>query len=60
MPVDDKASVRMSTADRPDERGREVVEVALMRAGAEVFDLLVIDHLMPGMTGVEFAGIVRR
>lgn len=52
--------MRMSTADRPDERGREVVEVALMRAGAEVFDLLVIDHLMPGMTGVEFAGIVRR
>lgn len=59
--VDDEELVRMSTADMLVDLGFEVVEVGsaqealgLMNAGA-VPDLLVTDHLMPGMTGAELA-----
>jgi PAS domain S-box-containing protein len=63
--VDDEHLVRMSTADMLTDLGYLVVETAsaeealgLIRRG-EAFDLLVTDHLMPGMTGVELARVVR-
>jgi PAS domain S-box-containing protein len=63
--VDDEHLVRMSTADMLTDLGYQVVEtasaeeaLALMRSD-EAFDLLVTDHLMPGMTGVDLARIVR-
>lgn len=59
--VDDEELVRMSTADMLIDLGFEVVEacsaeeaLGLINAGA-VPDLLVTDHLMPGMTGAELA-----
>jgi PAS domain S-box-containing protein len=63
--VDDEDLVRMSTADMLTELGFEVTEVgssdealALLREGAEA-DVLVTDHLMPGMSGVELADAAR-
>ncbi|QAY75107.1 PAS domain S-box protein [Sphingosinicella sp. BN140058] len=63
--VDDEELVRMSTADMLIDLGFDVIELAsaeealhLVREGAGV-DLLVTDHLMPGMTGVELARQVR-
>ncbi len=63
--VDDEDMVRMSTADMLAEMGFTVheagsAEQALMalNAGLHV-DLLVTDHLMPGMTGVELAHAFR-
>jgi CheY-like chemotaxis protein len=59
--VDDEELVRMSTADMLTDLGFEVVEAssaedALRRIEAGTFpDLLVTDHLMPGMNGVELA-----
>jgi CheY-like chemotaxis protein len=59
--VDDEELVRMSTADMLIDLGFEVVEAGsaedalrLMRSGT-VPDLLVTDHLMPGMNGADFA-----
>jgi CheY-like chemotaxis protein len=63
--VDDEELVRMSTADMLIELGFEVTEAGsaeealrLIKAGAGP-DLLVTDHLMPGMNGVELARAVR-
>jgi PAS domain S-box-containing protein len=63
--VDDEELVRMSTADMLTEMGYEVVETASASAalaqlgnGIE-FNLLVTDHLMPGMTGADLARKVR-
>ena len=63
--VDDEHLVRMSTADMLTDLGFMVTETAsaeealqLIRHG-ETFDLLVTDHLMPGMTGVELARVVK-
>jgi PAS domain S-box-containing protein len=59
--VDDEDLVRASTADMLVDLGFEVIEA---RSGSEALarldeagaiDLLVTDHLMPGMTGVELA-----
>ncbi|WBO21044.1 hybrid sensor histidine kinase/response regulator [Sphingomonas abietis] len=59
--VDDEDSVRASTADMLAEIGFEVIEA---RSGAEALahlrrrgpvDVLVTDHLMPHMTGVDLA-----
>jgi PAS domain S-box-containing protein len=64
--VDDEALVRMSTADMLTELGFAVVEAtsaeeALVAIDQGVhFDVLITDHLMPGMTGVELAGLVQR
>jgi PAS domain S-box-containing protein len=63
--VDDEDLVRMTTADMLVDLGYKVIEVSsgeaamrLTRDGAE-FDLLVTDHLMPGMSGVDLAYAVR-
>ncbi len=59
--VDDEDLVRMSTADMLADLGFEVLEAAsaeealrILRDGTAV-DLLVTDHLMPGMSGAELA-----
>jgi CheY-like chemotaxis protein len=59
--VDDEDLVRMSTADMLADLGFEVREAGsaeaalrLVREGAKV-DLLVTDHLMPGMNGTQLA-----
>jgi PAS domain S-box-containing protein len=63
--VDDDDMVRMSTADMLAELGFVVLEASsaeealrLVERG-EHFDVLVTDHLMPGMTGVDLAHVVR-
>lgn len=59
--VDDEDLVRMSTADMLTDLGFDVIEVGsaeealgLIRDGQGV-DLLVTDHLMPGMNGADLA-----
>jgi CheY-like chemotaxis protein len=63
--VDDEELVRMSTADMLSDLGYAVVEaesaeeaLRLLRGGVKL-DLVVTDHLMPGMTGTELAHIIR-
>jgi len=63
--VDDEDLVRMVTADMLSDLGYAVVEVAsgeealrLIRSG-ERFDVLVTDHLMPGISGTDLAREVR-
>jgi CheY-like chemotaxis protein len=63
--VDDEELVRMSTADMLSDLGYSVTEansaedaLRILDAGAS-FDLLVTDHLMPGMTGTELAQAIR-
>lgn len=63
--VDDEELVRASTADMLNELGYAVIEATsgedamnLVHAGQE-FDLLVTDHLMPGMSGTELALTIR-
>ena len=59
--VDDEELVRLSTADMLSELGYEVVEAASAEEAIEQVrsgvrpDLLVSDHLMPGMTGIDLA-----
>ena len=63
--VDDEDLVRMSTADMLGDLGYHVIEAAsaeeamrFFQAG-EQFDLVVTDHLMPGMSGADLARAVR-
>jgi CheY-like chemotaxis protein len=63
--VDDEPLVRASTADMLTDMGYEVKEaesgaeaLALARAGE--LDLVVTDHLMPGLSGTELAAVLRR
>lgn len=63
--VDDEEIVRMSTADILAEIGFAVVEassaeeaICLVERGQQ-FDLLVTDHLMPGMSGVDLINRLR-
>lgn len=58
--------MRASTADMLSDLGHAVIEVVSAEAalrlvdGGQGFDLLVTDHLMPGMTGTGLAREVRR
>lgn len=59
--VDDEELVRLTTAEMLADLGYEIIEVAsaeealrLARSGLG-FDLLVTDHLMPGMNGTDLA-----
>ncbi len=63
--VDDEALVRMSTADMLSDLGYDVIEaasgeeaVALVEGGV-VPEILVTDHLMPGMSGEDLARTLR-
>jgi CheY-like chemotaxis protein len=63
--VDDEELVRMSTSDMLADLGYAVVEansaeeaLRLVEQG-QSFDLLVTDHLMPGLTGTELAQELR-
>jgi CheY-like chemotaxis protein len=63
--VDDEEVVRLSTADMLTDLGYAVLEAAsaedamrLVDRG-ERFDLLVTDHLMPGMNGTDLARAIR-
>ncbi|MFD2646307.1 PAS domain-containing protein [Devosia albogilva] len=59
--VDDEAVVRLSTADMLSELGFEVVEADSAAAALDLIDeglrpdLLVTDHLMPGINGCQLA-----
>ena len=63
--VDDEDAIRLSTADMLAELGFSVIEAASGEAALRAIedglrpDVVVTDHLMPGMTGVELAGAVR-
>jgi CheY-like chemotaxis protein len=62
--VDDEEMIRLATADMLTELGFKVVEAAsakealgVLRRGDPI-DILITDHLMPDMTGVDLAHIV--
>jgi PAS domain S-box-containing protein len=63
--VDDEEYIRLSTADMLAELGFSVHEAASAEAALRAIDagmqpdVLITDHLMPGMTGVELAHAVR-
>ncbi|MDY6949813.1 MAG: ATP-binding protein, partial [Pseudomonadota bacterium] len=63
--VDDELLVRLSTADILQDLGYDVIEagsadeaMATVERG-EQFDLLITDHLMPGMTGTQLIALMR-
>ncbi|WP_315722355.1 MULTISPECIES: response regulator [unclassified Bradyrhizobium] len=62
--MDDEDLVRASTADMLEGLGFSIVEAASAEEAlrfvhqGEPIDLLVTDHLMPGMSGVELARLV--
>jgi CheY-like chemotaxis protein len=64
--VDDEACIRVSTADMLNALGFAVREASSADSALAVIDagftpeLLITDHLMPGMTGVELARLVRQ
>jgi CheY-like chemotaxis protein len=63
--VDDEEYIRLSTADMLTDLGFKVHEAASAEAALEAIDaglmpdLLITDHLMPGMTGVQLARLVK-
>ena len=63
--VDDEELVRMSTADMLTDLGYAVVEAAsaeealALLDGGLTIDMLITDHLMPGMSGAELSRVVR-
>jgi signal transduction histidine kinase/CheY-like chemotaxis protein len=63
--VDHEAVVRMTTSDMLQDLGYATTEVATAREAVELldrgaaFDLVVTDHMMPGMTGGDLAVAIR-
>jgi len=63
--VDDEELVRLTTADMLADLGYHVIEAASAEQaiaildGGQRFDVLVTDHLMPGMTGTDLVEIVK-
>ncbi|HSX73510.1 MAG TPA: response regulator, partial [Shinella sp.] len=62
--VDDDALARISTADMLRDIGYDVHEAqsaedALLLLEEDRFDILITDHLMPGMSGIELGRAVR-
>ena len=63
--VDDEELVRMSTADMLDDMGYAVVGAASAEEALQLLDdglkpdLLLTDHLMPGMNGTDLARVVK-
>jgi CheY-like chemotaxis protein/two-component sensor histidine kinase len=63
--IDDEELVRLSTADMLTELGYEVIEAAAAEAALTLLDngvmpdLLITDHLMPGMTGSDLARSIK-
>ncbi len=63
--VDDEVLVRMSTADMLEDLGYDVIEADSAKQALELLDggaapdLIVTDHLMPGMSGAELALVMR-
>jgi len=62
--VDDEEFVRLSTADMLSDMGYRVIEAASAEEALRLIedqpvDLVVTDHLMPGMTGTELARALR-
>ncbi|HEY0104329.1 MAG TPA: PAS domain S-box protein [Brevundimonas sp.] len=63
--VDDEELVRLSTADMLVELGYEVIEADSADSALQMLQqglrpgLLVTDHLMPGLTGADFARVAR-
>lgn len=64
--VDDDALIAMSTVDMLEDLGHTVIEANSGRQALEIIDagrsldLLMTDHAMPGMTGIQLAEIVRK
>lgn len=64
--IDDEEYVRVSTADMLADLGYRVIEAASAEAALALveastpIDLVLTDHLMPGMSGTEFARLVRQ
>jgi CheY-like chemotaxis protein len=63
--VDDEPSMRLLTRLLLEEQGVECEEAdsgdaALAACADQVFDAMVLDHRMPGTTGIEVAGELRR
>ena len=64
--VDDDELVRMTTADMLADLGFAVIEAASAEAALQILeagppiDVVITDHLMPGMTGVELARVVNQ
>jgi PAS domain S-box-containing protein len=63
--VDDDPLIAMSTVDMLEDLGHTVIEANSAKRALEILDagqavdLMMTDHAMPGMTGVELARIVR-
>lgn len=63
--VDDEALIRMSTAAMLNDMGYSVTEADSAEAALEIIsagfvpDVLITDHLMPGITGTELARIIQ-
>ena len=64
--VDDDALIAMATVDMLEDLGHTVIEANSGAAALQLLteqgppDLLITDHAMPHMTGIELAGIVRK
>jgi CheY-like chemotaxis protein len=63
--IDDEHALRTAVADMLQELGYSVTEAAsAMHAKdaierGEAFEVVITDHMMPGMTGAEFAALLR-